>query len=413
MSIGPVTVTRGLTVAVGLSGGVDSTVAALLLRNQGADVVGVHMSNWEAPPAEGGEADGRPMAEQCSMDTERDLARRVCAQLRIPFREVRFREEYWQDVVAPYTAGTSAAVTPNLDLNCNRHIKFGALHAFCMDRAGDVRADAVATGHFARLSGNLAGRGGGAFRRGSLPPSSALGGGSDRQLLRGADHRKDQSYFLASAHEATLQNALFPLGNLTKERVRRIASSHGLCTALRPSTKGVCMIGRGASHRSFVSEHVPPRPGPVLCVDSGRLLGGHDGAHLFTTGQRLRLRGWQRPWFVAGRGGADGNDVYACMGEGHPALFRRRVAIVDTFWVRGAPPAACAGGMPVPLTYKANSSQTPLPCTLSWTPGTPGTPDLTVSFPRPAGILASGQALVLYDGDVCLGGGMIAADVHL
>jgi len=388
----PAVVARGLTVAVGLSGGVDSTVAALLLRNQGADVIGVHMSNWESPST--------ASDSQCSVDEERDLARRVCAQLRIPFREVRFREEYWQDVVSPYAAGTAAAVTPNLDLNCNRHIKFGALHAFCTGDAGDVRADAVATGHFARLSGRPG-------RRSSGP---ALGSG--RQLLRGADPRKDQSYFLASTHTVALENTLFPLGNLTKDLVRRIAASHGLVTAFRPSTKGVCMIGRGASHASFVGEHLPPRPGPVLCVDTGRLLGEHGGAHFFTTGQRLRLKGWPHPWFVAGRGGTHGDEVYACMGASHPALFRREVAIIDTFWVQGAPPACRR--RPLELTYKANSGQTPLPCTLRRTPGALGAPDaFTVSFPRPAGILASGQALVLYDGEVCLGGGMIAADVHL
>lgn len=267
------------TVAVGVSGGVDSSVAAMLLKEQGHDVVGVHMSNWDAAEEAGHEA--------CGEKDARD-ARKVCERLGIGFHRTSFVREYWNDVFEPLLQGYQSGGTPNPDVACNRFIKFDRF----VTHARELGADRVATGHYARLDHGL-GLGvndGGSSGFSSLSGGSGLSGGigggggiggdgvkrSTTRLLMAADVAKDQSYFLAAVRQSALRLADFPIGHLQKHEVRERAAAAGLHTATKRDSTGICFIGK-RKFADFLESYLPQEPGPFVCVDTGRELGQHRG----------------------------------------------------------------------------------------------------------------------------------------
>jgi tRNA U34 2-thiouridine synthase MnmA/TrmU len=286
-----------------MSGGVDSSVAALLLKEQGHEVIGVHMTNWDA-------------AEEASDDTQQQCieqdykdAKRVCEQLGIGFHEVSFVREYWSEVFEPLLEGYHAGGTPNPDVMCNRHIKFDRF----VNHALSLGADRVATGHYARVepagSEPLAAADPAAAAAAaaaapttrdssssSSTSSSAAAAAAAAQcdaptavrLLRAADAVKDQTYFLAHVRQEGLRRALFPLGPLLKAQVRERAAAAGLHTATKRESMGICFIGK-RRFSSFLEGYLPQEPGPFVCVESGRAVGLHRGYALYTPGQRARM----------------------------------------------------------------------------------------------------------------------------
>ena len=382
------------TVAVGISGGVDSSVTALLLKEQGHDVIGVHMSNWEVAEEEGQEA--------CSERDARD-ARKVCEQLGIGFHRISFVREYWNDVFEPLLQGYQAGGTPNPDIMCNRSIKFDRFFA----HARALGADRVATGHYARLAhGSVA-----------SDPSSASSTGSSAghnespvptRLLMGVDAAKDQSYFLSKVRQEALQFCDFPIGHLHKSEVRARAAAAGLLTATKRDSMGICFIGK-RNFADFLEGYLPQFPGRFVCADSGRDVGEHRGYAVYTPGQRARVGGLHTRWYVVEKDAAT-NVVKICEGSDHPALFARSLWTHPTSasWISGAPPPELAPGRPFRCHARVRHTGELHPCTVEIETSPPlRAGAMRLSFDEPVRGLAEMQAIALYDGDICLGGATI------
>ena len=386
---------KSLRVAVGVSGGVDSAVAAMLLRQQGHDVVGVFMRNWDEAEETGN--------RNCSVEKDLADAAAVCRQLGIPLHEANFVAEYWQQVFASFVAQCERGLTPNPDLACNRHIKFDALLRF----ARGLGVDAVATGHYARLRHD--------------PEGGAV------QLLKGLDPGKDQSYFLASVRPESLRKVLFPLGDMQKSTVRELAAAAGLPSAAKRSSAGICFIGR-RNFGEFLEEYVPPLAGRFVDVDSGKDLGPCSNLTAVTHGQRPGIGGATGRTYVAGKDVVQ-RVVYVAHGADHPALLTRSACLRPPHWLSAAHAAALERDGQLSCQYKARYGQPAAECTLhllrsaadaerafrpskfcrlhpSDTELVPGS--LMASFPAPALAITPQQAFVMYDGDLCLGSAEIA-----
>ena len=359
----------GTRVAVGLSGGVDSAVAALLLRDHGCDVLPVFMKNWEEDDDDG----------YCSAAADLADAERVCESLGLTLRTVNFSAEYWERVFEQLVAGYRAGQTPNPDTLCNRELKFGPFRHY----AHDLGAEWLATGHYARV----------------LPHAD---GGV--RLLCGLDPGKDQSYFLYLLGQSELRRAVFPLGSLRKHAVRNLALRAGLPVHHKRDSTGICFVGE-RPFRTFMQRFMVLRPGPVQDM-SGHEIGQHQGAACYTPGQREglgiggRRGGTGAPWYVATRDLAR-NIIVAVQGRDHPALWRRLVHTESANWIGGhAPP------LPAALQARIRHRQVPAACHVSHA----GDGGLRVHFEQPQWAPAAGQALVLYRGDECLGGAIMLAD---
>lgn len=355
----------GNKIVVGVSGGVDSSVAALLLRDAGCEVIGLFMQNW----ADDGSG-------QCRAEDDRRDAVAVCGALGIPIRFRDFSKEYWEGVFQYFLAEYAAGRTPNPDVLCNREIKFKHF----LDAARELGADAIATGHYARVDQQM-----GTFR-----------------LLRAVDRSKDQSYFLHQLGQAQLAFTRFPLGELAKTRIREIASAHGLRTAEKKDSTGICFIGE-RDFRSFLAQYLPAKEGE-LRTPQGLRIGAHSGVFYYTLGQREGLniggvRGRpQAPWFVVAKDVAN-NILYVDQGHDSPWLQSRNLRSETAHWIAGAPPATQFS-----CTAQTRYRQPDEPCTV--TVHDDGT--LAVQFARAQRAVTPGQSLVLYDGEVCLGGAVIA-----
>ena len=352
-------------VIVGLSGGVDSSVAALLLQRQGESIAGLFMQNWDD------EDDG-----ECRAEEDRRDALRIAGLLGIPFHVRNFAAEYWRDVFTHFVDEYRAGRTPNPDVLCNREIKFKVF----LDEARALGAEKIATGHYARV-GHRDGR---------------------WQLLRGRDEGKDQSYFLHQLGQAQLACTLFPVGELPKAEVRRLATEAGLPTAAKKDSTGICFIGE-RDFRDFLGQYLPARPGELRAVD-GALLGEHAGAWYYTLGQRegLHIGGVKgrgdAPWYVVGKD-VHANIVWVDQGSDSPFLQSRRLWSEPAHWVGGAAPArsfAC--------TAKTRYRQTDQACTVE----VDADGSLSVAFEAPQRAVTPGQSVVLYQGEECLGGAVIA-----
>ena len=361
-------------VVVGLSGGVDSAVSAWLLKQQGHEVVGIFMKNWEDDDN----------SEYCSSRQDFLDAAAVADVIGIAIEHVNFAAEYKDRVFAEFLREYQAGRTPNPDVLCNAEIKFKAF----LDHAMRLGAEKIATGHYARIRFNSATQ--------------------RHELLKGLDPLKDQSYFLHRLNQAQLAKTLFPVGELPKAEVRRIAAEIGLPNAKKKDSTGICFIGE-RPFREFLNRYLQSKPGPIK-NDSDRIIGKHMGLSFYTLGQRQGLGiggvkekgaarggGAHAPWFVA-RKDMGTNTLYAVQGHDHPWLLAHGLVFDDTAWVAGAPPS------PGSYTAKTRYRQQDAACTLM----TEATPDaFRLRFAAAQWAVTPGQSAVLYDGEVCLGGGII------
>ena len=361
-------------VVVGLSGGVDSAVSAWLLKQQGHEVVGIFMKNWEDDDD----------SEYCSSRQDFLDAAAVADVIGIAIEHVNFAAEYKDRVFAEFLREYQAGRTPNPDVLCNAEIKFKAF----LDHAMRLGAEKIATGHYARIRFNSATQ--------------------RHELLKGLDPLKDQSYFLHRLNQAQLAKTLFPVGELPKAEVRRIAAEIGLPNAKKKDSTGICFIGE-RPFREFLNRYLQSKPGPIK-NDSDRIIGKHMGLSFYTLGQRQGLGiggvkekgaarggGTHAPWFVA-RKDMGTNTLYAVQGHDHPWLLAHGLVFDDTAWVAGAPPS------PGSYTAKTRYRQQDAACTLM----TEATPDaFRLRFAAAQWAVTPGQSAVLYDGEVCLGGGII------
>jgi tRNA-specific 2-thiouridylase len=352
-------------VVIGMSGGVDSSVAAWLLKQQGYEVVGLFMKNWEDDDDD----------EYCS--TRQDLIDAAAAAdvIGVELEAVNFAAEYKDRVFAEFLREYSAGRTPNPDVLCNAEIKFKAF----LDHALKLGAEHIATGHYARVRQ----------------------AGARFELLRGLDPAKDQSYFLHRLNQAQLSRTLFPIGHLRKTEVRRIAAEIGLPNAKKKDSTGICFIGE-RPFREFLNRYLPMKPGPILDAE-GRRIGEHVGLAFYTLGQRKGIgiggmRGAStEPWFVA-RKDMETNTMWIVQGHDHPWLMSNRLTALDAVWVAGEPPAPGTR-----LTAKTRYRQADAGCTLTSIAGS----RFELLFDAPQWAVTPGQSAVLYSGEVSLGGGVI------
>ncbi len=356
---------QGLVV-VGLSGGVDSSVAALLLQEQGYRVEGLFMKNWE-------EDDD---AEYCSAAEDLKDARDVAAILGIPLHSVNFSAEYWDRVFAYFLDEYRAGRTPNPDVLCNREIKFKAFLDYALESLG---AERIATGHYARLGRHT----------------------GEYQLQRAADEGKDQTYFLYMLGQAQLSRTLFPLGDLQKEEVRRIAEKAGFSNHKKKDSTGICFIGE-RKFREFLSRYLPANPGRIEDPE-GMALGNHQGLMYYTLGQRQglgiggRKNSAEAPWFVVAKD-LQRNVLIAAQGHNHPRLMSGGVLATQLHWVSGKAPQ-----FPLSCEARLRHRQSLQGCEVLLRPGD----TCKVAFDEPQRAATPGQSIVFYrDGD-CLGGGII------
>ncbi len=385
-------------VVVGLSGGVDSAVSAYLLKQQGFEVIGIFMKNWEDDDN----------SEFCSSNIDFVDAAAVADVLGIEIEHVNFAADYKDRVFAEFLREYQAGRTPNPDILCNAEIKFKAF----LDHAMRLGAQMIATGHYARVRRN---------------ETTGL-----HELLKGLDPLKDQSYFLHRLNQAQLSKTLFPVGELPKTEVRRIAAEIGLPNAKKKDSTGICFIGE-RPFRDFLNRYIAKEPGPIK-DPSGRVIGQHVGLSFYTLGQRqgLGIGGLKKgsdprsaakrsadgsdpalspasrsdagsihlPWFVAHKDMAK-NTLWAVQGHDHPWLLSPALRAQDASWVAGYPPVAGA------LAAKTRYRQADAPCAFEADDGQ----HFTLRFTEPQWAVTPGQSAVVYDGEVCLGGGVITADV--
>jgi tRNA-uridine 2-sulfurtransferase len=353
------------TVIVGMSGGVDSAVAALLLRDAGYSVQGLFMSNWD-------DDDG-----YCTTAADFQDARRVCEILGIPLHRISFAEQYRDRVFSLFLREYAAGRTPNPDVLCNREIKFG----ICLQYMQRLGADWIATGHYAQVR--------------HLSPYP--------ELLKAADAAKDQSYFLHSVAVSALSKTLFPLGSLQKAQVRAMAHAAGLPVFDKPDSTGICFIGE-RPFQEFLSQHLRTEPGPIETAD-GRILGEHAGLALYTLGQRSGLKVGGRagaaaaPWYVADKVMAR-NALIVVQDQNHPLLLSDSFSVEQMHWID---PGAI--GDETACAVKTRYRQNDLACVVS----TSGAERWRVALDRPARAVTPGQYAVFYQGERCLGGGIIAS----
>ncbi len=355
----------GKRVIVGMSGGVDSSVAAWLLLQQGYEVHGLFMKNWEGDDAD----------EHCTAAEDFQDAKDVCAKLDIPLHAANFAKEYWERVFSYFLEEYRAGRTPNPDVLCNKEIKFKSF----LDHALELGAELIATGHYAR---------------------SAQSNGVSH-LLKACDLNKDQSYFLHGLGQAQLAHTLFPLGDLTKPEVRVIATEQGFVNAAKKDSTGICFIGE-RNFKNFLSRYLPAQPGEIRNTE-GELLGKHDGLMYYTLGQRQGLGIGGRhgasgdAWYVANKDIAH-NVLIVAQGHDHPSLYSRSLAAHDLCWVSGNAPQTL-----FTCTAKTRYRQTDQPCTMMRIEkGICG-----VQFDAPQRAVTPGQSVVFYQGEECLGGGVI------
>ncbi len=345
-----------------MSGGVDSSVAAHLLKEAGHEVTGLFMKNWEEDDED----------DYCAAAEDLAMAEAVCKKLGIELRTINFSHEYWERVFSNFLSEYEAGRTPNPDVLCNREIKFKEF----LDFADSLGADLIATGHYVRKDNR----------------------DGEPVLLKGVDPGKDQSYFLYALTRRSLARSLFPIGDLTKDEVRKLARELGLPNYDRRDSTGICFIGE-RKFREFLSTYLPPKPGEIRVLDDDEVIGRHDGLMYYTIGQRqgLGIGGSGDAWYVADKD-MERKVLYVVQGRDHPYLLRSHVYASRVTWIGELPPR-----LPFRCSGKIRYRQEDQPCTLTRV----GTSTAKLEFDDPQWAVTPGQSIVLYDGDVCLGGGII------
>lgn len=348
---------KKITVAVGLSGGVDSSVAAYLLKRQGYNVIGIFMKNWEED-------------ENCPAEADYQDVIQICQQLDIPFYTVNFAKEYYELVFQDLIDGLKKGLTPNPDILCNKFIKFDAL----LSKALAIGADYLATGHYAKVE-NLEGH---------------------YVLSKPKDEAKDQTYFLYTLKDSILKNVLFPLAELTKPQIRKIAEEANLITYNKKDSTGICFIGK-RNFKDFIKEYIPMEKGIVKSIN-GKVLGEHDGVFYYTIGQRkgLGIGGEGAAWFVVDKN-IQTNELILAQGEEHPALYGKSLTAIYPTWVTKT--------MTKPFRCKAKIRYRQKEQDCIVTPIDEG--KLLVEFDQPQRAITPSQSIVFYDETHCLGGAII------
>jgi tRNA-specific 2-thiouridylase len=353
-------------VIVGMSGGVDSSVSAYLLMQQGYQVEGLFMKNWEEDDND----------EYCAAAEDLKDAQQVCDKLGIKLHKVNFAAEYWDNVFEYFLAEYKAGRTPNPDIMCNKEIKFKAFLEFAAEALG---ADYIATGHYVQRR----------LQDGHW------------QLLRGLDNNKDQSYFLYTIGEQHVAQTLFPVGHLEKPAVRAIAEAQGLITHDKKDSTGICFIGE-RKFKDFLQKYLPAQPGDIMTVD-GEKIGRHEGLMYHTLGQRKGLgiggtkEGGEEPWYVVGKN-LEQNQLVVAQGHDHPSLLSSGLIATQLHWVDRSGPQGT-----LRCTVKTRYRQQDIPCTLTRI----SEDKLEVRFDEPQKAVTPGQSAVFYLAEVCLGGGII------
>ncbi len=345
-----------VTVAVGMSGGVDSSAACLLLRLQGYRIIGLFMKNWDETNPDG----------TCTADRDYQDVVRVCERLDVPYYSVNFVKEYWDNVFAEFLGDYREGHTPNPDILCNREIKFKVFY----QRARLLGADFLATGHYCQVH--------------------------QGQLRKAVDTNKDQTYFLYAVEADVFKNVLFPIGHLPKPKVRELAQHFGLATAAKKDSTGICFIGE-RNFKEFLSQYVQGQRGNFVDLE-GRILGQHDGTCFYTMGQRkgMGIGGPGEPWFVVAKNRSV-NEVVLAQGQDHPALYADGLEAVELNWLRQVPTGSFR------CKAKVRYRQPELPCTVTVV----AEDKVTVVFDSPLRAMTPRQSVVFYDGEDCLGGGII------
>ncbi len=351
-------------VVVGMSGGVDSSVSAILLQKQGYEVIGLFMRNWDS--LADGELDGPTTSTgQCPQEADYDDAKAVCDKLGIPLYRKDFVKEYWDYVFTYFLDELKNGRTPNPDIMCNKYIKFDMF----AKEARKLGADYIATGHYARMNNG--------------------------HLLRGIDSNKDQTYFLSQVSKKQLENVLFPVGDMEKKDVRKIAEEYELITAKKKDSTGICFIGE-RNFKNFLKNYLPNQPGDVINIDTNEVIGKHIGLMNYTIGQRkgLNIGGTKDKMFVVGKD-LEKNILYICLGEDNDYLISTS-CLVDNINYLGDEKLEN-------VTAKFRYRQEDIPVHLEWLENG----EILVRYDQGVKSVTPGQACVFYNKEECLGGGII------
>lgn len=360
-------------VLVALSGGVDSSVSALLLKERGFLVEAAFMKNWDetlAPEFYNNSDSG------CSTKADQEDARAVCKQLGVPFHIFNFTKEYYSRVIENFFKEYKVGRTPNPDVLCNKYIKFGQF----LDKALKMGFDYIATGHYVRKS---------------KVKSQKLK--VNYRLLKGQDDSKDQSYFLWTLTQEQIRHCMFPVGEYEKSEIRRIAEQNDLVTAKKPDSQGICFVGEVDVQR-FLESELGKNPGPIVTVD-GDVIGEHEGLYFYTEGQRkgIRIGGSGLPYYVV-RKDIENNRLIVAKGAHHPSLYSSNIYASFAHWIAGASPE-----FPLKCKAKIRYRQKEFECKIQ----SVSENSLIVNFLEPQRAATQGQSIVFYDGDQCIGGGII------
>jgi len=351
-------------VVIGMSGGVDSSVAAIKLLEEGYEVIGLFMRNWDAYAD--GELDGAPTTSEgiCPQEVDYNDAKKVCDTLGIPLYRKDFVKEYWDYVFTYFLDELKKGRTPNPDIMCNKYIKFDMF----IKEAEKLGADYIATGHYARYKDGL--------------------------LLRGIDDNKDQTYFLSEVPKEKFKNVLFPIGDMLKSDVRKIALEHNLITSNKKDSTGICFIGE-RNFTNFLKNYLPNKPGDIVNIDTNEVIGKHIGLMYYTIGQRrgLDIGGTKERMFVVGKD-LNKNILYICIGEDNEYLISDSCIIDEVNLLTDKKVDTC--------TAKFRYRQKDIPVKLEYLDNN----EILVKYDNVKRV-TPGQACVLYDGEVCLGGGII------
>ncbi|XP_043794990.1 mitochondrial tRNA-specific 2-thiouridylase 1 [Apis laboriosa] len=363
-------------IIVGISGGVDSAVAAFLLKNKGYDVTGVFMKNWDIKDETG----------KCQTDEDKEHAEWICKKLKIPFVEVNFVKEYWNNIFCYLTEQYENGCTPNPDILCNKYIKFDQFFNFARTK---FQADAIATGHYVRTSFG--------------PYLEYFKLNTNVKLLQAQDPEKDQTFFLCQVPQETLRYFMFPLGNYLKKDVKKIAEKIGLDKIVhKKESTGICFIGK-RNFQNFISEYISDKPGDFIDLDSGEVVGKHKGFHYWTVGQNVKLGGYPIAYFIYKKD-TESNNIIVVRGTNHPALYSDFIITETPHWISSEPSELNSHYRMMHCNFRFQHRDALVSCIVHKNLRN----ELMIHINQPLRSLTEGQFVVLYKGEECLGSAAIS-----